>query len=384
MLPRQPLIRPFCVFAACLLPTGGFAAPENIALHRDYVSSAPNTHGWDEPGLTDGVRGDDSATCYASNEAPTFPKMVTVDLGSVHPFTTVVLEVPPFGSTKTIEVSVSADDRTFTPFGSHVFQLADAQRAVLTGQAEARYVRLTYPDHYGETRGYDPNFVFTSEVEVYDGPAPKEEEPLPAAVRPTVKDPNRHQQFLERVAVDPNVGLLFLGDSITDGWPRGGESSWLKFAPYHPADFGVGGDRTEHLLWRITHGELDAIHPTVTVIMIGTNNVGRDTPADEAAGVTKVVETVREKLPQTKILLLAVFPRGSHDSPDRRKNTEVNAILSKLDNGNSIRYLDIGKVFLDANGDIPADIMPDKLHPNAKGYELWYNAMWPTLQEMLR
>ena len=118
--------------------------------------------------------------------------------------------------------------------------------------------------------------------------------------------------------------------------------------------------------------------------MIGTNNVSRDQPATEAAGVTAVVETVRERLPQTKILLLAVFPRDGHDSQNRRRNEEVNTILAKLDNGGSIRYLDIGKAFLDANGDIPRDIMPDGLHPGAKGYELWYEAMWPTLQEMLR
>ena len=373
-----------CTSVLALLPARSRAASENLALHRDYVSSAPNTHGWDKPGLTDGVRGEDASSCYATNESPGFPKTVTVDLGAVHPFTTVVLEVPPFGSTKTIEVSVSADDAAFTPFGSHVFQMADAQRAVLTGQAQARYVRLTYPDHYNQERGYNVNHAFTSELEVYDGPAPAAPDPALAATTPAVKDPLRHQQFLERLAVDPNVGLVFLGDSITDGWPRTGESSWLKFAPYQPADFGVSGDKTEHLLWRITHGELDGIHPRVAVIMIGTNNVGRDTPATEAAGVTKVVETVREKLPQTKILLLAVFPRDGHDAPNRRKNTEVNAILAKLNNGDSIRYLDLGQAFLDAGGDIPRDIMPDGLHPNAKGYELWYQAMWPTLQEMLR
>ncbi len=385
MFPRRIFTCSLCAIAGFVVSVTAHAAPENLALHRDYVSSAPNTHGWDKPGLTDGVRGDDSSTCYATDESATFPKTVSVDLGAVHSLSTIVLAVPSFGSTKTVEVSVSTDNAVFTPFGSYVFRLGEVQRAVVTGQAQARYVRLTYPDHYAETRGgYDANFAFTSELEVYDGPAPVED-PAAAATTPAVKDLGRHQQFLERVAVDPNVGLLFLGDSITDGWPRNGESSWLKFAPYHPADFGIGGDRTEHVLWRITHGELDGIHPKVAVIMIGTNNAGRgDIPATEAAGITKVVETVRAKLPQTKILLLAVFPREGHDAPNRRKNTEANVMISKLANGQSIRYLDIGSAFLDANGDIPRAIMPDGLHPNAKGYELWYQAMWPTLQEMLR
>src|SRR5450432_2845293 len=95
------------------------------------------------------------------------------------------------------------------------------------------------------------------------------------AITPVVKDRNRHIEFLNRIK-DGEVGLLFLGDSITDGWPRRGELSWLKFAPYHPANFGISADRTEHVLWRITNGELEGIHPKVTVIMIGTNNIGQN------------------------------------------------------------------------------------------------------------
>jgi lysophospholipase L1-like esterase len=206
------------------------------------------------------------------------------------------------------------------------------------------------------------------------------------AVTPTLKDPGRHAQFLYR-GKEGEVGLLFLGDSITDGWPRGGEYSWLKFAPFNPADFGVSGDRTEHLLWRIVNGELEGIHPRVTVIMIGTNNIGQVTtedPAWAAAGVKKIVDTVREKLPETKILLLAVFPRGLADSKQRADVAAINAIISKLDNGTTIRYLDIGKAFLDDKGELPKEIMPDKLHPTARGYDLWYNAMAPTLNQMLK
>jgi lysophospholipase L1-like esterase len=207
------------------------------------------------------------------------------------------------------------------------------------------------------------------------------------AVTPAIKNPERHEKFLARIKQGP-IGLLFLGDSITDFWPRRGKDSWAKFAPYQPADFGISGDRTEHVLWRITHGELDGIHPKVTVIMIGTNNVGHfkdETPEWAAAGVKKIVEMVHEKLPDTKVLLLGVFPRGA-SSKDvlRQKVVAINSIIAKLDDGQKTRYLDISETLLDADGDLPKEIMPDALHPNAKGYDVWYDAMWPTLEKMLK
>ena len=207
-----------------------------------------------------------------------------------------------------------------------------------------------------------------------------------SALTPTVKDPARHAQFMFR-KTQGEIGLLFLGDSITDHWPRNGEWSWLKFAPYKPADFGISADRTEHLLWRITNGELEGIHPKVVVIMIGTNNVGHfsdEEPQWAANGVKKVVETVHQKLPGTKVLLLGVFPRGAEPADRlRQKVGEINQIIAGLDDGSKTRYLDITKIFLDAKGNLPRDIMPDALHPNAHGYDLWYEAMHPLLDEML-
>jgi len=197
----------------------------------------------------------------------------------------------------------------------------------------------------------------------------------------------RHAEFLYRKG-EGDIGLLFLGDSITDFWPRRGEYSWLKFASYHPADFAVSGDRTEHLLWRITNGELDGINPKVVVIMIGTNNIGQfpdETPEWTAAGIRKIVETVHQKLPKAKILLLAVFPRGvSPQDPKRLKNNEVNKLIAGLDDGNKTRYLDINKVFLTSDGTLTPQIMPDALHPSAQGYDLWYDAMHPLLDQMMQ
>jgi beta-glucosidase len=210
---------------------------------------------------------------------------------------------------------------------------------------------------------------------------PKAKKPRTAedAVTPAVKDPRRHEQFLYRIK-QGEVGLLFLGDSITDGWPRTGEWSWLKFAPHKPADFGIGGDRTEHLLWRITNGELEGINPKVTVLMIGTNNIGHfsdEKPEWAAAGVKKILDVVHEKLPQTKVLLLGVFPRSTPGTPHRQAVEEINKLIAPFADGEKTR-------FLDAQGNIPDDVMPDKLHPNAKGYDIWYEAMQPVLAEMLK
>ena len=206
------------------------------------------------------------------------------------------------------------------------------------------------------------------------------------ALTPVNRNPGRHADFMDRIKEGP-VGLLFLGDSITDFWNRRGEMSWLKFAPYQPANFGVSGERTEDVLWRLQNGELDGIKPKVTVIMIGTNNIGQhqdEQAAWAAAGVVKIVQTVREKLPDTKVLLLGVFPRDKADSPYRTQIKEINDTIARLDDGNTTRYLDIGQVFLDGQGNIPKDIMPDGLHPNPKGYGLWYDAMQPLLAEMMR
>lgn len=206
------------------------------------------------------------------------------------------------------------------------------------------------------------------------------------AITPAVKDAHRHAKFLERIK-QGDIELLFLGDSITDGWPRNGERSWLKFAPYKPANFGIGGDRTEHLLWRITNGELDGIRPKVAVVMIGTNNIGHfadEKPEWAANGVKKILDTIHSKLPQTKVLLLGVFPRGTPDSAHRKAVVEINRIIANFADGKKTRFLDIGTSFLDQEGNIPADVMPDKLHPNAKGYDIWYQAMVPVLDEMMR
>jgi lysophospholipase L1-like esterase len=196
-----------------------------------------------------------------------------------------------------------------------------------------------------------------------------------------------HQQFL-RQAKAGNIDLLFLGDSITEGWVNNKEHKavWDKnYGSQKAADFGIGGDRTEHVLWRMNHGELEGISPKVVVLMIGTNNTGNWSADEIAAADTKIVKQLHEKLPTTKVLLLAIFPRGAAATdPVRAKIKSINEQLAKLDDGKATRYLDIGGKFLDADGNLPKDIMPDALHPNAKGYEIWAAAMQPLLDEMMK
>ena len=200
----------------------------------------------------------------------------------------------------------------------------------------------------------------------------------------------QHESFLQRIKQGP-IGLLFLGDSITAGWTKAPDVWKQYYEKFHAANFGIGGDRTEHVLWRILNGEIEGISPEVVVLMLGTNNSGTDSADLIAAADAKIVQILRTKLPKTKVLLLAVFPRGPRKNKDgsmddgvKKMETihAVNAKLAKLDDGKMIRYLDIGDKFL-VDGKIPDDVMPDQLHPNAKGYEIWAKAMQPTLEAML-
>lgn len=192
-----------------------------------------------------------------------------------------------------------------------------------------------------------------------------------------------HQRYVER-AKKGKVDLLFLGDSITQGWNEETNPIWKRFyGPRHAANFGIGGDRTQHVLWRIKNGELDGIKPMVAVLMIGTNNVSSNTPDEIAHGVTAIVQELRQRLPETKILLLAVFPRSQKPDSIRDRLKSVNEKIAKLNDGDHVRFLDIGKAFLEEDGTISNEIMPDYLHLSRSGYRRWAEAMEPTLWSML-
>jgi len=198
-----------------------------------------------------------------------------------------------------------------------------------------------------------------------------------------------HEGFLRRTKEGP-VDLLFLGDSITQGWiNRDGEGKgagqvWDRYyGARRAAEYGIGGDRTQHVLWRLDHGEVDGLTPKAVVLMIGTNNIRDNTPAEIAEGITAVVAKLRDKLPGSKVLLLAVFPRSERPNALRDRVRAVNERIAKLDDGKSVKYLDIGPKFLNPDGTIPHDLMPDALHLSRKGYALWADAIEPTVRKLL-
>lgn len=184
-----------------------------------------------------------------------------------------------------------------------------------------------------------------------------------------------------------HVDLVFLGDSITQGWENEGKDVWARhFAKYHAVGLGFGGDRTENLLWRLQHGELDGMSPKAIVMLIGTNNTGDrlEDPALTVAGIQKNLDEVRRRQPQAKVVLLALFPRD--EKPDgllRRHNARVNALLPRLADGRQVVFLDIGRALTQPDGTLSKDILPDWLHLSPQGYEIWARNLEPTLTPLL-
>ena len=214
------------------------------------------------------------------------------------------------------------------------------------------------------------------------------------ATQPVPRDEawlRRHEDFVAE-ARRGGIDVVFLGDSLTDLWRREGRAAWEEhFAPLRAANFGIDGDRTQHLLWRLQHGVADGPAPKVVVLLIGTNNAGnernsdvpRNTTAEAIAGVTLVVQTLRAKLPDTTILLLGLLPRGEKDTPIRTQVGEINRALSGLDNGRRIRFLDIGSEFLSPDGSLSREIMPDLLHMSEAGYAVFAAALRNPLAKLL-
>jgi lysophospholipase L1-like esterase len=207
----------------------------------------------------------------------------------------------------------------------------------------------------------------------------------PSPTIPVEKDRNRHEEFL-KVAKAGGIDLLFLGDSITDGWRGTGKGVWDKyFAPLKAANFGISADRTEHVIWRLRNGELEGFQPKVAVVMIGTNN--GDPAPDVAQGIKTILNDIHDRHPRCKVLLLGIFPRSEKPDGARMKNDEVNKLISKFvtfAETRRVAYLDIGAKFLAPDGTLPKDIMPDFLHPNEKGYQIWADAIIDKVKQLLQ
>lgn len=226
-------------------------------------------------------------------------------------------------------------------------------------------------------------------------PALSEEMPPNLAVQPTEQTANwaiewwrpRHERKIAE-AKNADIDLLMLGDSITQGWEGAGAQVWDNYYGDRNAfNLGFGGDRTEHVLWRLQHGAVDNMQPKLVVLMLGINNTGHrmDPASHTAEGIKMIVDELRERLPDSKILILAIFPHHASPKNDMRvRNEEINELIATLADGEMIHFLDINHVFLDEDGILGTELTPDLLHPNQAGYEVWAEAMEPTLSRLLQ
>lgn len=195
------------------------------------------------------------------------------------------------------------------------------------------------------------------------------------------------QEVRDAKAAGRNPQLVWIGDSITQRWGTVGRKVWDEaFARHNALNLGFGGDRTENVLWRLQHGEVDGIAPKVAVLLIGTNNTGGrlEDPRMTAAGVRRVVQELRERLPATRILLLAIFPRDEQATAFRRQlNDRANGLISGIADGEQVVFLNINDALMSADGSVTRDVMPDLLHLSERGYRLWADAMQPTLSRLM-
>jgi len=218
----------------------------------------------------------------------------------------------------------------------------------------------------------------------------------PATVPLAPNNPARHQGFVD-IAMKGNIDLLFVGDSITDFWrrdyqagatgsqPLTGLPVWNEtFGKFNSANFGIAGDTTQGVLWRMQNGELEGFKAKLIVLMLGTNNINRNPNDDIVEGDRLIVEEFKKRQPQAKVLILGIFPRqAAPDNPFRPTIKEINSKLAKIADNKQVFYLDIGDKFLTADGTLTTEIMQDGLHPTTKGYQIWADATLPRVKELM-
>ena len=212
------------------------------------------------------------------------------------------------------------------------------------------------------------------------------------AIIPVKHTGTRTDVVLERATNNPGAcDIAFIGDSITQGWEGNGKNVWTNYYGNRKClNFGVGGDRTEHVLWRFENGQLDGIKPKAAVLMIGTNNSNKKrdgteeySEAEILEGVQAIVKQIRTRLPETKLLVVGIFPRAKTFTTQRGKLLQINQALAKVADGQMIHYIDFGSQLIEADGSLSKDIMPDALHLSEKGYTIWAEAIEPKLKELL-
>ena len=231
------------------------------------------------------------------------------------------------------------------------------------------------------TSFWNGEFIFAKEKENY------------AAIPVEGYSPQRHSDKVNLVK-NHKYDLLFVGNSITNNFEKPEyQTVWNKyFGSRNAINLGYSGYRTENIIWNIQNGELENQSPKVIILEIGTNNIDeknyptRHTAGQLAGGIEKIVEIFSDKCPESKIILLRCFP-GSYDGPNptshRRILEHASGIVSNLADNKHIFYCDVNHIFLNMDGSIKQEVMPDWLHPNPEGAELWARAMEPLLSELM-
>ena len=196
---------------------------------------------------------------------------------------------------------------------------------------------------------------------------------------------------LVKQAQTTDAQLQFYGDSITNYIGNGNLDTFQKnFAALKPQNFGIPGDTTDDVLWRVNHGELSG-HPKLRVLLIGTNDLTVDpgrSAQETAQNIADIVKTMRLQDPSGKILVMGILPRDADNDPlkgtRQAKREEINHLLAGLDNGKTVRFLDIGSRFVTKAGGVNQDLLPDNLHPSHAGYQVWSDAIKPVVDEMTK
>lgn len=204
--------------------------------------------------------------------------------------------------------------------------------------------------------------------------------------------PARFEAKKKEIAEKGGSKVVFIGDSITHNWENNGITQWKNYfekAPYNAIQLGYSGDRTEHVLWRIDHGELDGYEAKAIVLMIGTNNTGHfpfreEPPIDTILGIKAILERIAIHQPKARVILHPIFPRGAGiNDQGRIRNSIVNREIMKFADGQRVIWCDFSNLFLLPDGTLPKEIAPDLLHPGPMGYQIWANALMPVLDRVL-
>lgn len=206
--------------------------------------------------------------------------------------------------------------------------------------------------------------------------------PIPRASKKWMK---KHNQ-INVLALRGNIDVAFLGDSITAGWKHAGRQVWEEYYGHRrAANMGISEDCTQHLLWRLANGNLKGISPRVAVLLIGTNNAElcSHTPAEIAEGVGAAIALLRKRMQPCRIIVMGIFPRDPQPTALRQVVLDANKLIRQFADEEFVFFLDIGDRFMQPEGGISSELMPDFLHLSSEGYKLWAESIEDLLAELL-